>query len=196
MATGIFSVLAALGAIWVKHYLDVTAISKKKLDDESITSQDVVDMVEIQDFLDKVRDDNNFDRASIFQFHNGGKFFNGVAMKKYSLTFESEAPGIAKIKDTNQNIFVTEHPSLMKNLNENEIICVEASNPALDYIRDRIEEQGILQIVSVPMRSLNGSLLGFIQFLTIKKVITFSDDMSDELIESAQRISGYLHPAQ
>ena len=193
VATGIFSVVVALGSIWVKHFLDSSANMRKKEEEESVTHQDVESMMEIQEFLDGVIEDHGFDRGSIHQFHNGGKFFNGVAMKKYSLTFESTAPGIAKVKHTNQNIFVTEHPSLMKNLNENDIFYVESDNPALDYIRDRIEEQGILQIISIPMRSLNGSMLGFIQFFTIKKSIEFTPEMSSELIAASQRISGYLH---
>jgi hypothetical protein len=59
-------------------------------------------------------------------------------------------------------------------------------------MREKIEEQGILQLVTVPMRSLNGSLLGFVQFSTIKHQVKITKDMEQDLTESILRISGYI----
>jgi hypothetical protein len=114
-------------------------------------------------------------------------------MKKYSLTYESTAPGIMKVKESSQNVFVTEHPHLMKQLSENVIFSTPIEDPSLDYIRDRLEEQGIVQIISVPIRSLNNVLVGFVQFAMIKNKIEVTEEMEEDLVEAAQRISGYLH---
>ena len=193
LISGFFSILVGFGTVFYKNRLDDRKAKKLKEKSESITNEDVSSMIEIQEFLDSLIEKWGIDRGAIYQFHNGGKFFNGVSMKKYSLTHESTAPGIARVKESNQNVFVTEHPHLMKQLSENVIFSTVITDPSLDYIRDRLEEQGIVQIISVPIRSLNNILLGFVQFYMIKNELEVVQEMEDDLIEGAQRISGYLH---
>jgi hypothetical protein len=191
--SGVFSVIVGFGTVALKDYLEVKKSKRQKEENESITGKDLESMMEIQEFLDMIIEKWSIDRGSIYQFHNGGKFFNGVSMKKYSLTYESTAPGIMKVKESSQNVFVTEHPHLMKQLSENVIFSTPIEDPSLDYIRDRLEEQGIVQIISVPIRSLNNVLVGFVQFAMIKNKIEVTEEMEEDLVEAAQRISGYLH---
>ncbi len=190
--TGIFSVVVAFGTVWIKHYLD----NKKKANDEEnyerISQQDIDSMLEVQEFLDDFREKWTFDRAGIFQFHNGGKFFHGIPMKKYSQTFESVSHGVSKSKEHNQSVFVTEHPSLMKHLSEKEFFSVDAEDPVLDYIRGRVTEEGILQILSSPIRSLSGQLIGFIQLHTVKHKVDITDELMAEITDLAHNLSGYL----
>ena len=190
--TGIFSVVVAFGTVWLKHYLD----NKKKATDEEnyerISQQDIDSMLEVQEFLEDFREKWGFDRVGIFQFHNGGKFFHGIPMKKYSQTFESVSHGVSKSKEHNQGVFVTEHPSLMKHLSEKEFFHVDAEDPVLDYIRGRVTEEGILQIFSAPIRSLSGQLIGFIQLHTVKHKVEMTEDLIVEIIDLANNLSGYL----
>ncbi len=190
--TGIFSVVVAFGTVWIKHYLD----NKKKANDEEnyerISQQDIDSMLEVQEFLDDFREKWTFDRVGIFQFHNGGKFFHGIPMKKYSQTFESVSHGVSKSKEHNQSVFVTEHPSLMKHLSEKEFFSVDAEDPVLDYIRGRVTEEGILQILSSPIRSLSGQLIGFIQLHTVKHKVDITDELMAEITDLAHNLSGYL----
>ncbi|NBU97051.1 MAG: hypothetical protein EBS19_02365 [Spirochaetia bacterium] len=190
--TGIFSVVVAFGTVWIKHFLD----NKKKDSDEEncerISQKDIDSMIEVQEFIENFREKWKFDRIGIFQFHNGGKFFHGIPMKKYSQTFESVGYGISKSKEHNQNVFVTEHPSLMKHLSEKEFFSVDAEDPVLDYIRGKVTDEGILQIFSSPIRSLSGQLIGFIQLHTVKHKVEISDDLITEIIDLANNLSGYL----
>jgi hypothetical protein len=190
--TGIFSIVVAFGTVWIKHYLD----NKKKANDEEnyerISQQDIDSMLEVQEFLDDFREKWKFDRVGIFQFHNGGKFFHGIPMKKYSQTFESVSHGVSKSKEHNQSVFVTEHPSLMKHLSEKEFFSVNAEDPVLDYIRGRVTEEGILQILSSPIRSLSGQLIGFIQLHTVKHKVDITDELMTEITDLAHNLSGYL----
>lgn len=192
VVTGIFSVIVAFGTVWLKHYLD----NKKKVNDEEncerISQQDIDSMLEVQEFLENFREKWMVDRVGIFQFHNGGKFFHGIPMKKYSQTFESVAHGVSKSKEHNQSVFVTEHPSLMKHLSEKEFFHVDAEDPVLDYIRGRVTEEGILQIFSAPIRSLSGQLIGFIQLHTVKHRVEITEDLISEIIDLANNLSGYL----
>ena len=190
--TGIFSLAVALGSVWLKHSLDVR---KKASDDdkyESISQKDVDTMLEIQNFIDCFREKWDLDRVGIFQFHNGGKFFHGVPMKKYSQTFESVSHGVSKSKEHNQSVFVTEHPSLIKHLSEKDFFHVNADDPVLDYIRGKVTEEGILQVVSSPIRTLSGQLTGFIQLHTVKHKIKITKELEEEVKNLVSNISGYL----
>lgn len=190
--TGVFSVIVAFGTVWLKHFLD----SKKKASDEEnyerISQNDIDSMLEVQEFLDDFREKWHLDRVGIFQFHNGGKFFHGIPMKKYSQTFESVAHGVSKSKEHNQSVFVTEHPSLMKHLSEREFFHIDAEDPVLDYIRGRVTDEGILQILTAPIRSLSGQLIGFIQLHTVKHKIDISEELEIETTDLANNLSGYL----
>jgi hypothetical protein len=190
--TGIFSVVVAFGTVWLKHFLD----NKKKTNDEEnyerISQQDIDSMLEVQEFIENFRIKWEFDRIGVFQFHNGGKFFHGIPMKKYSQTFESVSHGVSKSKEHNQSVFVTEHTSLMKHLSEKEFFNVDADDPVLDYIRGRVTEEGILQILSSPIRSLSGQLIGFIQLHTVKHKVDIKEELITEIIDLANNLSGYL----
>lgn len=192
VVTGVFSLMVALGSVWLKHSLDV---KKKASDDENyerISQQDVDTMLEIQSFIDNFREKWDLDRVGIFQFHNGGKFFHGVPMKKYSQTFESVANGVSKSKEHNQSVFVTEHPSLIKHLSEGDFFYVEADDPVLDYIRGKVTEEGILQVISSPIRTLSGQLIGFVQLHTVKKKIKINKELEGNVHDLVTNISGYL----
>jgi hypothetical protein len=190
--TGIFSTIVALGSIWLKHYLDQRKKSSEESQYERISQQDVDSMLEIQNFLDIFRETWELDRVGIFQFHNGGKFFHGVPMKKYSQTFESVSHGVSKSKEHNQGVFVTEHPSLMKHLSEKDFFSVNAEDPVLDYIRGRVTEEGILQVSSAPIRTLSGQLIGFVQLHTVKNRIELTEELEDAVKVLVSNLSGYL----
>lgn len=192
IVTGIFSVIVAFGTVWLKHLLDNGKKASDEANYERISQKDIDSMLEVQEFLDAFLNKWQLDRIGIFQFHNGGKFFHGVPMKKYSQTFESVAHGVSKSKEHNQNVFVTEHPSLMKHLSEKEFFHIDAEDPVLDYIRGRVTDEGILQIMSAPIRSLSGQLIGFLQLHTVKHKIEISDEMKEEIIDLVNNLSGYL----
>ena len=190
--TGLFSTIVALGSIWLKHYLDQRKKNSEESQYERISQQDVDSMLEIQNFIDNFREVWNLDRVGIFQFHNGGKFFHGVPMKKYSQTFESVSHGVSKSKEHNQSVFVTEHPSLMKHLSEKDFFSVNAEDPVLDYIRGRVTEDGILQVASGPIRTLSGQLIGFVQLHTVKHKIEFTEELEEAVTVLVSNLSGYL----
>lgn len=190
--TGLFSTIVALGSIWLKHYLDQRKKNSEESQYERISQQDVDSMLEIQNFIDNFREVWNLDRVGIFQFHNGGKFFHGVPMKKYSQTFETVSHGVSKSKEHNQSVFVTEHPSLMKHLSEKDFFSVNGEDPVFDYIRGRVREDGILQVASAPIRTLSGQLIGFVQLHTVKHKIEFTEGLEEAVTVLVSNLSGYL----
>jgi hypothetical protein len=186
------SITVALITVWLKHHLETQKEIEKRKQEDCLSGQDVESMLEVQEFLESLMNKWKFDRAGIFQFHNGGKFFNGVSMKKYSQSYEALSPGIAGVKKENQNVLVTQHPSLMKHVSENDFFYVDGEDTVLDYMREKVKEEGILQIVTCSLKNLSGSTVGFIQFFTVKKKVRITEEMRSSLLESAGRISGYL----
>ena len=190
--TGVFSLSVALSSVWLKHYLDVKKLKRDNEKYERISKDDADSMFEVQEYLNSFREKWDLDRICVFQFHNGGKFFHGVPMKKYSQTFESTSPGISKTKEYNQNVFVSEHPSLIKHLSNQEFFAVDAEDPVLDYIREKVNKEGVLQILSSPIKCLSGQLVGFVQIHTIKKKIKINKEIEKELTDLVNHLSGYI----
>lgn len=189
---GIFSLSVGLGSVWLKYYLDNRKKLKEEEHHENLSNQDIDTMVEIQKYIDEFRRERNFDRLCIFQFHNGGKFFQGVPMKKYSQTFESLGCGISGVKMLNQGSLVTEHPLLMQMLNEKDFFSIDGDDPRLDYIRNKIVDNGIIQIITAPIRTLSGQLIGFVQIHSVKHKIEITEKLKEDVLDLVLNISGYL----
>jgi hypothetical protein len=185
--------MIAIITVVIKTWLDRRADAKKHIHDESINEIDLGEMLYIQDYLDAFRHDYEFDRVSISQFHNGGKFFNGKSMKKFSVTYESCAPGISKIKREYQNLLVSEFPKMFSHLFDIDMIIV---NPDCEHYQNVAKDmalQGIVQNVVVPIRGLKGDLLGFISCHNIGSTDErITNDLAHTFADMANQISGYL----
>lgn len=189
---GTFSLLVALGSVWFKHVLDGRKKASDEAAHEDLSGSYIDDMVGIQNFIQCFLDKWNLDRIGIYQFHNGGKFFHGVSMKKYSQTFEATSHGIVGLKCNNQMVMITDHPHLIKSLNEKEFFSVDIEDPTLDYKRPRLEEAGVLQIIYAPIKAISGQLMGFLSIEMVKHKIPITQELEDEISELVTILSGYL----
>lgn len=193
LISGISSMMIAIITVVIKTWLDRRADAKKHIHDETINEIDLGEMLYIQDYLDAFRHDYEFDRVTISQFHNGGKFFNGKSMKKFSVTYESCAPGIAKIKREYQNLMVSEFPKMFSHLFDIDMIVV---NPDCEHYQNVARDmalQGIVQNIIIPIRGLKGDLLGFISCHNIgSSDERITNDLTHTFADMAKQISGYL----
>lgn len=192
--SGTTSICMAIITVVIKTWLDGKNAAKKAADDESIRSSDLGEMIYIHEFVENIREEFKFDRVGICQFHNGGKFLNGRSMKKFSMTYESTAPGIEKIKRNYQNVMVSEFPKMVAGLLDNDFFIVDHSN-STEYPQmwREMQTNGIVQSVKVPIRGLRGDIMGFI---TCHSVGEHNDMIGEYLridfVERANQISGYL----
>jgi len=191
LITGASSITVATITVVVKDYLDRrrTRIAKEK--DELIAESDVHEMVVLNDWLNTTRERYHFDRLSIFQFHNGGKFFQGKSMKKFSMTYEAVAPGYEKIKRGQQNILCSEYPDWITSMLKKK--CFAHITAEMDH-KDRYEldNLGVKQFVTVPINCLKGNLVGFMVGYNISKVDEKIRDKFVSLVEDSKFVSGYL----
>ena len=110
LITTIGSITVAIITVMVKTRIDERKAKVTKEKEETIQESDLEEMELVQDWIESLIYKYDFDRLSIFQFHNGGKFFQGKSMKKFSMTYEAVSPGYEKIKRTQQNILASEYP--------------------------------------------------------------------------------------
>ena len=194
LITGLSSIIVALITVWLKTYLDARRDEKKKHEDECIHQEDLGEMVYVQEYLERMREDYDFDRVSICQFHNGGKFFNGRSMKKFTMTYESVAPGIEKVKRKYQNILVSEFPKMVSALLEKDFFIVDEYN-SYEYPQMWREMQlnGIVQAIKIPIRGLRGDAVGFISCHSVgERNALISNVLHHDFVEKANQLSGYL----
>ena len=102
--SGVTSISVAIITVVVKTWLDIRSAKLKSDLEELIGEEDLGKMIAVNDFIEDMRQRYGFDRVSICQFHNGGKFLNGKSMKKFSMTYEMASPGIEKIKRDRKSV--------------------------------------------------------------------------------------------
>lgn len=191
--SGVTSISVAIITVVVKTWLDIRSAKLKSDLEELIGEEDLGKMIAVNDFIEDMRQRYGFDRVSICQFHNGGKFLNGKSMKKFSMTYEMASPGIEKIKRKYQNVLVSEFPRLFAAMLKTDFMIITTESTEYPDIVREMEVNGIVQSVKVVIRGLRGDILGFISCHNIgnhnKKV---SSTLRDNFIDVSNQISGYL----
>jgi len=191
--SGVTSISVAIITVVVKTWLDIRSAKLKSDLEELIGEEDLGKMIAVNDFIEDMRQRYGFDRVSICQFHNGGKFLNGKSMKKFSMTYEMASPGIEKIKRKYQNVLVSEFPRLFAAMLKTDFMIITPESTEYPDIVREMEVNGIVQSVKVVIRGLRGDILGFISCHNIgnhnKKV---SSTLRDNFIDVSNQISGYL----
>jgi len=191
--SGVTSISVAIITVVVKTWLDIRSAKLKSDLEELIGEEDLGKMIAVNDFIEDMRQRYGFDRVSICQFHNGGKFLNGKSMKKFSMTYEMASPGIEKIKRKYQNVMVSEFPRLFAAMLKTDFMIITPESTEYPDIVREMEVNGIVQSVKVVIRGLRGDILGFISCHNIgnhnKKV---SNTLRDNFIDVSNQISGYL----
>ena len=191
--SAVTSIVVAIITVVVKTWIDVRTAAKKIEQEETIFADDLGEMVAVHEFIEQIRKDYKFDRVSICQFHNGGKFLNGRSMKKFSMTYETVAPGIEKIKRRYQNVLVSEFPKLFAAMLEKDFMIVTPDMEQYPSMRREMIANGIVQAVKVPIRGLRGDILGFLTCHVVGEESSLVGNyLHDTFVEKANQISGYL----
>ena len=191
--SSVTSLIIAFLTVVVKTWIDNKKIEKKAESDECMKTEDIGDMMYVQEFLENLRKEFHFDRVGICQFHNGGKFFKGHSMKKFSMSYESTAPGIEKVKRNIQNIMVSEFPHLVNGLLTHDSITLKQTSEGYPNTTRDMVATGVILSIYIPIRGLTGDLGGFIVCQNITEHnINIDEDVLEDITNMANQISGYL----
>jgi hypothetical protein len=185
------SIAVAIITVAIKGRIDQRQAKLSKEKEEVIEEKDLEEMVILQDWLDNLRVKYQFDRVSIFQFHNGGKFFQGKSMKKFSMSYESVAPGYEKIKRTQQNVLTTEYPHWISQMLKKKCFALLTEEMESKDRRD-LESLGVKQFTTASIFCLKGHLIGFLVGYNIGEIDEDINNKFVPLVEDCKFVSGYL----
>jgi len=144
------------------------------------------------------------DRAYVFQFHNGGHYYSGRGQQKFSCTHEVVGQGISAEHINSQNHRVSAYHSYISELIDNGLFV----HSKIEDIKDSaflrlIEKKGVKSILNVPIKTLNGKIIGILGVDYVQhSCLTIGDNDPDScasrndplpLMKSQSRvIAGYL----
>lgn len=150
----------------------------------------------INDELESIRETLEADRCWISMFHNGGHYLHGnKSMQKFSIMFETTAPGVAGVGMIFKNIPVSLFSKSVEEIIRNKHIYIkDYQNPkvATFGLKDAATASGTRSSYSVGLFDLiTGQCIGTmgIDYLDASEL---SLEQISSLNEKAQRVSGFL----
>lgn len=139
----------------LKEYVFPFIMSKYKVE-EGITNS-----VNIQMSLRGLMEEYNADRAYIFLFHNGVKYYNGSHKLKISCDYEVTRSGISREADMLQDLPVGLFSEWINQVVQNRMFIDDLSKIDELNVRITLEEQGVKGLAVVPYYS-KGKLIAMI----------------------------------
>jgi hypothetical protein len=117
----------------------------------------------IHEMLTSLRFHTNSDRAQIGQFHNGGKFLEGSAMKRFSISHESCSPGVSMEFHSLQGILATLFWDMIEILKQDDPkIRFTQSLPDETVLKTYNESKNIQAFAMLPIKK-NDLYIGFVK---------------------------------
>lgn len=167
------STAAAIGGIFigVSYIKNKYAAWAKAVKDRRQPQEEIIDIKSpaegkhnhIHEMLTSLRFHTNSDRAQIGQFHNGGKFLEGSAMKRFSISHESCSPGVSMEFHSLQGILATLFWDMIEILKEdNPKIRFTQSLPDETVLKTYNESKNIQAFAMLPIKK-NDLYIGFVK---------------------------------
>ncbi len=136
------------------------------------------------------------DRAYIMEFHNGDVYFSGRGQQKFSCTHEVVEEGISAECEFSQNHRISNyHHYINEMINDNRYFFKNIQDVGDRTFYQMINKKGIKSIYNVPIKTLNGKIVGI---LGVDYVKSDMPDLGDTekthsfMKRQARTIAGYL----
>ena len=171
-------------------------LHKSKEKNRDVIKEAIVDITQINNEIDEIREEFGGDRVWISQFHNGGNFYpTGKSIQKFSIFYEVAKIGISSVAHIFNNIPCSLYPKAFEHMMKgNGVFINDYSDPkvATYGLKEAAKSVGTKSSYLVPLFTLDEKYLGCIgvDFVTKKKKMT-KDDWEHFQIK-AGRIAGYL----
>jgi hypothetical protein len=161
-----------------------------------IIKEAIVDITQINNEIEEIREEFKGDRVWISQFHNGGNFYpTGKSIQKFSIFYEVTKAGVSSVSHTFNNIPCSLYPKTFEHMMGGQGIYInDYSDPkvATYGLKEAAKSVGTKSTYMMPLFTLDEKFLGSIgvDFVTKKKRLT--KDEWEHLQIKAGRIAGYL----
>lgn len=129
------------------------------------------------------------DRVYVLQFHNGGRFYTGASMQKFTCTYEDISSDIFPV----QQLFQATHVNLLRTivkeiLRNGYCYCSKVDNFADPGVRHSMLQRGVQSFAIVPIYDIKGFFIG----LTVMEWVNGPAFITKEHIAQAQSTSGII----
>jgi len=136
------------------------------------------------------------DRGYVMEFHNGDVYFSGRGQQKFSCTYEIVEEGISPESPSSQNHRVSNYHAYINEIVTNGyFLHREITNIKDQAFYHMISRKGIQSIYNVPIKTLDGKVIGILGVDYVKNQIP-EEGESEETYEFMRRqariIAGYL----
>tara|TARA_R100001594_G_C3964986_1_gene246312 strand:+ start:99 stop:680 length:582 start_codon:yes stop_codon:yes gene_type:complete len=190
---GIFTIVAAvisavgtLGSVWLGKRI----IDRKKRDaivDETMQNANVYTALEF------LMGEMEADRAYIMEFHNGEHYFSGRGQQKFSCTYEVVKEGISAEFQNSQNHRISNfHHYISELVNQQKFEYKDIEDVADGSFKTLLQRKGVVSIYNVPLKTLNGKVIGILGVDYVKSQKSFSEDIWQFMKRQARIVTGYL----
>lgn len=133
------------------------------------------------------------DRCYVHQFHNGDHYYSGNSQQKFSCTYEIVEEGISCEAPNSQNHRVSNYNYFIKDLVKNDGFCYGEINDIEDCtLKDKLGKQGVESIGCVPIKLLNGRIIGVLGVDFVKNKKQVCGEGMKLLRLQSKIIAGYL----
>lgn len=194
----ISGVISPVIASWAKSRFE-----NKKVKIEEEETDDILKLLRANEVIDNrietFRQEHNFDRVWIAQFHNGGSFFPVEKIinkfQKFSLTYEACKSGVASDLSIIQNIPVSVFSGMLKKVKENGHYGVDDIANAADdgvNIKSFWHDRGVKGFHVAAIKCLKKKFLGFLVVDCVIDPRTFDNELIESIIIESKILGGYL----
>lgn len=120
-------------------------VCKKGMDFTKLHSQ-------VNEILTELRIRLDCARISITQFHNGGDFFSGESILKFSVTHESCALGVEQTIDQQQGVLLTRFVEKLKLLQNDDCKLIFTNSLSDSHYKGFLQSRNTIAFVLVPLK--------------------------------------------
>ena len=191
-------ITGVLGPILLQYVK--TALSKKDVKRDPLIEDFEYDAI-VDEQIENLRHEYDFDRVWIEQFHNGGHFsVSGRSMNKFSMFYETVAIGISKNMNQFQNVPTSLFSKSLNEITKNGSLSVEDFDDDLSAhygLRDMAETTGCQSIFIIALkRPSDNKMLGLIGVEHVKEKHQFTLQEKNRVREIGSFLAGVLSQQQ
>jgi hypothetical protein len=117
---------------------------------------------QLDEMLTELRLTLNSCRTGIVKFHNGGHFFDGTSILKFTTTHESCEIGIDSSIDSPQGQLITRYVDKIKILDKDEIKIYYTSDLKDSYFKGYLEQRSTVAFILLPLFCEKGLKIGYL----------------------------------
>ena len=192
----ITGVLSPIVASWAKE-----KFARKKVHIEEEETDEILKLLHANEIVDQrietIRSEYNFDRVWIAQFHNGGSFYvvdKIFKFQKFSLTYEACRLGISSELSSIQNIPTSIFATILKRVKEEGSYGIHDISHAQDNsstLKAFWSDRGVKGFHIFAIKDLSKRFLGFMG-IDCLSTCNLTQEIINNLIVESKILGGYL----